>query len=244
MSIGNPYQSPAPSTDPFQHATPVRSGSVYTYKPLGTLTRWARISLGLTALAVTVLVISDTLASYTVPGYVTGQFKLEGLGLILASLVGFCGIAVVGLMISNVIAVTMWMYRANANVWAMGTMGVEYTPGWTAGYWFIPFLNLVRPYQAMKEIYQASAADSATAVQGVAWKSLAVPTYVAIWWATWIICNIISRVESRMIDGGFVGLTVLTVLAIGGMVATVTSALLAAKILRAVNGFQDRRMGS
>lgn len=244
MSVDNPYQSPAPSADPFQNATPVRAGSVYTYTPLGTLTRWARISLGLTALAVSVLVISDTTASYTVPGYVTGQFKLEGLGMILASLVGISSLAVAGLMISNVIAVTMWMYRANANIWAMGTMGVEYTPGWTAGYWFIPFVNLVRPYQAMKEIYQASAADSETAVQGVAWKNLSVPTYVGGWWAAWIIGNIFSQLESRMIESPVFGLTILTVISLVGMVLTVTSALLAAKILHVVSGFQDRRMGS
>lgn len=67
------------------------------------------------------------------------------------------GIACVALLQLLVIIATgvvflMWIYRANLNVRGFGAADMKFTPGWSVGWYFIPIMNLVRPYQAMKEI--------------------------------------------------------------------------------------------
>lgn len=50
----------------------------------------------------------------------------------------------------------MWIYRAAANVRAAGVPGLTFTPAWAVGWHFVPFANFVRPYQAMRQIWNAS----------------------------------------------------------------------------------------
>lgn len=61
-----------------------------------------------------------------------------------------------GVTITTIILFVKWIYRASFNARALGAQNMKFTPGWSVGYYFIPFLNLWRPYQAMKEIWKAS----------------------------------------------------------------------------------------
>src|SRR5262245_10434866 len=45
----------------------------------------------------------------------------------------------------------VWINRAYKHLKIVGKPSERFTPGWAVGYWFIPFLNFVRPYQIMKE---------------------------------------------------------------------------------------------
>ena len=70
------------------------------------------------------------------------------------------GILQIGLTIVTGIIFLCWVYRANANAHRLGAAGMEDTPGWSVGWYFIPFANLWMPYQSMKEIWRASAAPA------------------------------------------------------------------------------------
>lgn len=48
----------------------------------------------------------------------------------------------------------IWVYRAHANVRALGFGELKFTPGWAVGWWFVPFFNLVQPARAMAELYR------------------------------------------------------------------------------------------
>ena len=50
----------------------------------------------------------------------------------------------------------MWLHRAYQNLPALGVTKLDATPGWAVGYYFIPILNLFRPYQTMVEILRES----------------------------------------------------------------------------------------
>jgi hypothetical protein len=50
------------------------------------------------------------------------------------------------------VAFLMWKHRAYRNLRALGAKQLRFTPAWVVGYYFIPIMNLFRPYQAMKEI--------------------------------------------------------------------------------------------
>lgn len=65
----------------------------------------------------------------------------------------------------NILAIVFflqWFRRAYYNLWKIGQRP-DYTDGWAVGSWFIPVLNLFRPYAIMKEIwYDTGATPSAT----------------------------------------------------------------------------------
>ncbi len=154
----------------------------YPFKNLESMTRVTRLLLAAAwcAAFVSTLVmfsISDLLDnSNRLPSWAAGaaSFAESGRGAILlavlcATLYGACTIAVL-----------RWVYLANANVRALGAEGLRFAPGWAVGWYFVPLANLWKPYQAMKEIWQASATKND-------WDEVKIPALLPWWWAFWLL---------------------------------------------------------
>jgi hypothetical protein len=93
-----------------------------------------------------------------------------------------------------IILFLMWVYRTNRNLRPLGVRGIEFTPGWSVGWWFVPIANIVRPYQIVKEIYLAS--DPLVALpRGI--QRRGAPPVVRGWWGCWVAGYIINRVVTR-----------------------------------------------
>ena len=61
---------------------------------------------------------------------------------------------------TTVVLWAMWRVRANKNMRALRPDGhFTFTPGWTAGWFFVPIANLFKPYQAVKEMFVNSSTD-------------------------------------------------------------------------------------
>ncbi len=88
------------------------------------------------------------------------------------------------------VAFLKWIYRANVNARGFGATGMTFTPGWAVGYYFIPILNLWKPYQAMKEIWQASE-------NPILWRSIKPPALLGRWWSLWILSCILGNAALR-----------------------------------------------
>ena len=56
----------------------------------------------------------------------------------------------------TIIVFLAWVFRAHKNLSALKVRGLEFTPGWAVGLWFIPFVNFVKPFQVMREIWHGS----------------------------------------------------------------------------------------
>ncbi|WP_232491920.1 DUF4328 domain-containing protein [Novosphingobium kaempferiae] len=54
------------------------------------------------------------------------------------------------------VSVCMWVYRAHANLFAAELDGLEFTPAWSVGWFFVPFAFWFKPFQAMRELWNAS----------------------------------------------------------------------------------------
>ena len=80
-----------------------------------------------------------------------------------------------------------WLYRANYNLRRM-TTGIVFrcTPGWAAGWFFVPFANLWKPYEATQEIWT------------VAQRGRPVASPVGRWWGLWILSSILDRVAAKL----------------------------------------------
>lgn len=100
---------------------------------------------------------------------------------------------------ATVVFFCMWLYRANRNLVALGNPrhALEYSPGWAVGSFFVPFVNLVVPYRAVRETWAKS--DPATADETYfAPRETSTPAVMKLWWAFWLISNFASNASFRV----------------------------------------------
>lgn len=105
------------------------------------------------------------------------------------------GIIALFLMITVILAIVffiMWFRRAYYNLHQLGIKNLSFEEGWAAGSWFVPILNLVRPYQIMKEVWL----ETQRAIPGNAYVKNA--NLVGWWWALYLISNIYSNFSLRI----------------------------------------------
>jgi hypothetical protein len=83
-----------------------------------------------------------------------------------------------------------WIHRMchNARVRARY---MQYTPGWSIGWYFIPIAYWWKPYQAMKEIWQESYEQAGP-------RGVEAGAVLGWWWALWIIANLLSNTSFRI----------------------------------------------
>lgn len=89
-----------------------------------------------------------------------------------------------------VIVVGRWIYRVNKNAWQISD-GMTVSPGWGVGSYFIPILNLFRPFRGMCETWQASHAPGDP-------ESVPVPGIMRLWWAGWLITGALGQASFRL----------------------------------------------
>ncbi|APV45009.1 zinc-ribbon domain-containing protein [Dehalogenimonas formicexedens] len=99
----------------------------------------------------------------------------------------------------NIVVIVLflvWIHTAHRNLGPLGSAGLEYTPGWAVGGFFVPFLNLVRPYQVTKEIWKASDPDFLSTT-GDNWKKVRVSSILGWWWALFLITGFFGNMVLR-----------------------------------------------
>lgn len=104
---------------------------------------------------------------------------------------GFVGIVQLIVLIGSGFLILRWIHRANWNARALGAQNLEFTPGWSIGWYFVPLLNLWKPYHAMQEIWKASHKPAD-------WPSQAIPAVLGLWWFLWIAQSILGNASFRM----------------------------------------------
>jgi hypothetical protein len=85
------------------------------------------------------------------------------------------GIVQIGLWLIAVVFSLVWIRRANRNAREAGAPDMKFTPNWSIGWYFIPFFNLWKPYQAMVEVWHASGRDDSIR-----------PQVFPLWWGAWL----------------------------------------------------------
>lgn len=95
------------------------------------------------------------------------------------------------ILVVTIILVGRWIYRASRNAHALAS-DLTITPGWAVGWFFVPFANLVRPFQAMKETWLASHYGSG--------HGHAAPALLSVWWGLWLLSAFIGQASFRIKD--------------------------------------------
>ena len=190
----------------------------------------ARLAKGALWLFVAVAALTVVAELLEVAGTVDIEYDTSALALSVALVYMLYSLA----FFACVVLVAMWIHRAHANLQEAGTTGLEFTPGWAVGWYFVPFLNLFKPFQAMRELWSASHAE-ADRFSGEA------PTEIKLWWGAWIVGNILGSISTRILltEGGGAGaVTAAHVLGVASSVLSVGAAILLVRIVEGVTAAQ------
>ena len=144
----------------------------------------------------------------------------------------------VGFVVCAVLFI-VWLRKAYTSR-AVVPSHLRHGAGWTIGAWFVPFLNLVRPYQLVDELDAAAAAriPAPRARNGL----------LPAWWAAFLLMNLAGQISSRLaattdtLDGTELNnrLRSVALVDIGGGILTIAAAVLAILVVRHITGLLTR----
>jgi hypothetical protein len=146
------------------------------------------------------------------------------------------GLFQVLMFVATAICWLVWLHRAYANLRLMGGGKADYGTGWVVGYWFIPVMNLFRPYQVTKELWLRSAQRNAA--ESI--KELRPPSVVSWWWTIYVISGFLGQALLRWSRrateiGELQGVTILGIILDS---TSIVSAVLALAVVRRIDAFQ------
>jgi hypothetical protein len=138
------------------------------------------------------------------------------------------------------IAVTLitWMYKAYRNLLGFGARLLEYSPGWAIGCFFAPFLNLIRPYSVVAEIWKASVPGP----DGTEWIQEKAPVMILLWWGFWLASNVVSWITLSLLSSRQDNVGALMVRSYFVLVADLLAIPAAAALIAVVHSVNQRQI--
>jgi hypothetical protein len=139
--------------------------------------------------------------------------------------------------LATIVCWLMWQHRAYSNLQRIGSRDTEYTPGWSVGYWFIPIVNLVRPYQITSELYRRSEIQNGRDTIG----GLSNPALVGVWWFAYIAWGVSERAYTLILKGATTVPTIIsaTNVEMGAHLVGLVACVLAIRVIGAIDRFQQ-----
>ncbi len=105
---------------------------------------------------------------------------------------GILAIVQVGMTVLAAVFFIMWFRRSYFNLHTLGGKPLVETEGWAAGAWFVPIVNLFRPYKIMEDIWVYTQEHI----------NVPVPepkTLIGVWWGSWILGGFVDQIAARMV---------------------------------------------
>ncbi len=168
-----------------------RSGRAYAYIVIVLLSLMAVLAALFVLFTFTMLLFPDF-------GLTTEDGENLNLGFALLSIFS---LAELPLRILTALFFLIWLYRSYGNLSPLRARNLEHSPGWAVGWWFIPFANLVKPFQVVRELYNESDPEFDPKT-GFLNSIKGTPFEVGVWWATYILSNIAFRISNALYGKG------------------------------------------
>lgn len=131
----------------------------------------------------------------------------------------------------------VWQHRAYSNLRRMGTGVTDHSPGRATAWWFVPVMNLVRPFQVVKELWLRSASGNAPSEYNRGGAMA-----VSLWWAAWLLSIAVGRIATRWVPlrEGLQGLQTETTLALVFHGLNIIAAMVAMNVVWRIHRLQTR----
>ena len=206
------------------------------YRPPHTLIRWLT-GLFLVGVFLTAILVLMSIAEALLYRDRTTENGIDNNALALG--INACTVLLsVGVYIATTVLFCLWVYRANWNARALGADHMQFTPGWCIGWFFIPFMNLFKPFQAVREIYKASDPRS----DGTMWRDVPTSALLGLWWFFWILTNVVGQIQMKTASSKDPDLLVMAIwMGVLSNVINITAALLALAVVRSIHARQEEK---
>ena len=89
-----------------------------------------------------------------------------------------------GAELVTAIAFLAWLSRTVDNIPALRGGRPLVTPRWSIGWWFIPFANLIKPYQIVRDVHDRMAIGASSSGGWI----------VLAWWLSWVAGRVIAAI--------------------------------------------------
>lgn len=116
------------------------------------------------------------------------------------ALIGLASLVEIPARLATIVLFLVWLYRVYGNLSPLKALNLEFSPGWAVGWWFIPFANLIKPYQAVTEAWRESDPDYSEDF-GYLTSSVENPWIFPVWWGFWILGNVFARITDNVAGG-------------------------------------------
>lgn len=135
------------------------------------------------------------------------------------------------------IAFILWFSRAYRNLHRIGVPGMEWKPGWAAGSWFVPFVNLAVPVVIMKEIWYKTQEQTVSEDEYIH-----TATPVGWWWILFLLGRLIATAGNFAVrDASILAFLAKTViLYILVYIIDTLGLVLAIKMVKRISVFENR----
>ncbi len=161
--------------------------------PPGGLGLAAQIFVGLSSVLLMVLLVIEVLLAREIGsnGLSTRTSTMADIELIVVTGAG------IGLVVSIVVNLVL-LYRLAANGAKLIPAAADHRPHWAVTGWFVPIMNLFRPYQMAKQVWRSSASSDAGSPQAPE------PELFKLWWgltiASWIGDRLAAASEPETVE--------------------------------------------
>ena len=137
--------------------------------------------------------------------------------------------------LTTVVFYGMWLYRSYDNLRAFdSSRPLNYSPGWAVGSFFVPFVNLVVPYRAVKEVWQKSGPPEEALLS-----EPSPPAWFPAWWLFWLLASFAANISFRVSMNENVPESTATLVSIVAGVLTVPAAFFAYMVVNSIDKRQE-----
>lgn len=143
----------------------------------------------------------------------------------------------------------VWIHRTYKNLKPLGTQNPDYSPGWAVGYFFIPFINLVRPHQVVQEIWRESNPETVAALSPYERQAFTYASgsrnaaLVTFWWVAYLLMNVMAYFAARLGTDAkslndFAGASWISIVSDS---ISIVAAILAILVVRKIDSMQEEK---
>ncbi len=137
--------------------------------------------------------------------------------------------------VTTVVFFCVWLYRSYDNLRVFNRWtSLDYSPGMAVGSFFIPFVSLVVPYRAVREVWQKSAI-----AEEIMLGLSDPPASFPLWWMFWLIYCIAGRIAFRFSFNADVPHTTAAIASIGGGALFTLAAVFAFLVVDGIDRRQE-----
>lgn len=152
-------------------------------------------------------------------------------------LYGLLGVVMIIVGVTTIVMWCMWLHRATKNIAEADFADFEYSPAWAVGWHFVPFANLIKPFEVMRKIWNASVGQQSTLDQSA--------PIINRWWISWLISGIAGNISARILfqaeaaETLYFGVVLVAISSVASFVAIPTALVM----LQSITEGQSKRFG-